>query len=88
MSIVSSKPPAALGAWSLTLAFVILLALLAGSPRMFTTTLVPPVATEPVGFGPPHAAPVVTTDRDPSVPLASGVSFPSGGAAEPPAETF
>ena len=88
MSIASSRPRAAFGAWSLALALVILLALVAGSPRMFATTLVPPIAPEPVGLGPSHAALVVTTDRDPSVPPASGVSFPSGGAAEPAAETF
>ena len=88
MSIVSSRPPAAFGAWSLAVALVILLALFAGSPRMFATTSVPPIVTEPVSFGAPHSARIAATDRDPSVPPASGVSFPSGGAGEPAAEAF
>ena len=88
MSIASSRPPAAFGAWSLALALVILLALVAGSPRMFATTLVPPIAPEPVGLGSPHAALVLTTDRDPSVPAASGVSFPSGDTVAPDVATF
>ena len=88
MSIVSSRPPAAFGAWSLAVALVILLALLAGSPRMFATTSVPPIATEPVSFGAPHSARIAATDRDPSVPDASSVNIPASKAGAPIIETF
>ena len=88
MSIVSSGPPASFGAWSPALALVILLALFAGSPRMSATNSMPPIATEPDSFGGPHSARIAATDRDPSVPSASSVSFPSGDAGEPAVETF
>ena len=88
MSIASSRPPASFRARSLALALMILLALFAGSPRMFATNSMRPIATEPASFGGPHSAHIAATDRDPSVPSASSVSFPSGDAGEPAVETF
>lgn len=87
MSIASSRPTASFEAWSLTLALVILLTLLAGSPRMSATNSMPPTATEPASFGSPHFAGIAATDRDPSVPSATSVGFPSGDA-DPAVETF
>ena len=88
MSIASSRPPASFGAWSLAVALVILLALLAESPRLFAPTVVAPIAAEPVSFGATDAARVAATDRDPSVPDASSVGIPALEAGAPIIETF
>ena len=61
MSIASSRPPASFRARSLALALVILLALFAGSPRMFATNSMRPIATEPASFGGPHSAHIAAT---------------------------
>ena len=76
---------ASIGALSLASLLVIFLAV---SPRSAGGSIVPSSADEHLGLStvnPPRVAP---TDRDPSVPTASGVRFPSGDAVEPDVATF
>lgn len=80
-----ARTSASIGALSLAGLVVIFLTVL---PRPAVTATAPSGAHEQLSVraaNPPRFAP---TDRDPSVPAASGVSFPTGDADEATIETF
>ena len=85
MSTVSFRPSASIGAGALT---IVLLILLVESPRLIEMATKLPVANEIVSVGVAWASRVEATDRDPSVPTASGVVFPAGDNTESAIATF
>ena len=74
MTTVSFRPSASIGAGFLV---IVLLILVVESPRLIEMATKLPVATEIVSGGAASASRVEATDRDPSVPTASGVVFPT-----------
>ena len=75
MTTVSFRPSASIGAGVLV---IVLLTLVVESPRLIEMATKLPVANEIVSVGVAWTSRVEATDRDPSVPTASGVVFPAG----------
>ena len=85
MTTVSFRSSASIGAGFLV---IVLLTLVVESPRLIEMATKLPVANEIVGGGAAEASRVEATDRDPSVPTASGVVFPAGDNTESAIATF
>ena len=75
MTTVSFRPSASIGAGVLV---IVLLTLVVESPRLIEMATKLPVANEIVSVGVAWTSRVEATDRDPSVPTASGVVFSAG----------
>jgi hypothetical protein len=85
MSRLHSRPSASIAAWSLLSMIVIFLAM---SAQPMLTTTEPSRADEHVSLEAAKPERVEQTDRDPSVPAASSVTFPARDAGEPAIEPF
>ena len=85
MTTLSFRPPASIGAGFLA---IVLLILMVESPRLIAMASKPPVANEIVSAEAAWALRSEATDRDPSVPAASGVRFPAGDDTESAVATF
>ena len=67
---------------------ILVIAFLALSPAHTAQTSEPAGTQGPVNLAAATLSRVASSERDPSVPVASSVSFPALEAGEPPAETF
>jgi hypothetical protein len=85
MSTHSYSRSASVVVWSLAIVFLVFLV---ESPRLVATASERPVANEPAIAGAAYAPRVEAADRDPSVPAASGVTFPAGDDGESAIATF
>ncbi len=85
MSHLLSRSSASIGAFSLASLVVIFLAV---SARPAATATEPPRAEVQVDLGAAISARFEPTERDPSVPAASSVSFAAGGEDDRAVETF
>jgi hypothetical protein len=84
MSYLQASSTGSVATWSLA----ILIAFLALSPVHTARTSEPAGTQGQVNLGAATPSRVASTVRDPSVPVASSVSFPTLEAGESPAETF
>ena len=84
MSHLQASSTGSVATWSLA----ILIALLALSPVHMARTSEPAGTQGQVSLGAATPSRVASTERDPSVPVASSVSFPTLEAGESPTETF
>ncbi len=79
------RSSASAGAWVLA---IVMVALLVESPRLVAIAIARPSPDENVIVASEDFLRVNATERDPSVPAASSVSFDTGDANVPAMETF
>jgi hypothetical protein len=85
MSNHSFSPPASVGAWSLA---ILVVAVLAAWPRPTASPAEGSGTIEPVSGAVASPSRGEATNHDPSVPAASSVTFPVGDGSEPAIATF